>query len=149
MDFILTPWTSNGVPWINLDIFRFQQNIRCMIMAWAELPDLIFIDVMMKLGFESLEVLHKCRQVCKAWNNLILRDIYQSKNKRKIGKILKERIEENWAPGNSPPSEDEISNAKWAGKGCLMLKLVCCGVLGGGGYGLQNFSVSPSPEARA
>ena len=122
MDFILTPWTSNGVPWINLDIFRFQQNIRCLIMAWAELPDLIFIDVMMKLGFESLEVLHKCRQVCKAWNNLILRDIYQSKNKRKIGKILKERIEENWAPGNSPPSEDEISNAKWAGKGCLMLK---------------------------
>ena len=129
MDFILTPWTSNGVPWINLDIFRFQQNIRCLIMAWAELPDLIFIDVMMKLGFESLEVLHKCRQVCKAWNNLILRDIYQSKNKRKIGKILKERIEENWAPGNSPPSEDEISNAKWAGKGCLMLKLVCCGVV--------------------
>ena len=116
-------------------------------MAWAELPDLIFIDVMMKLGFESLEVLHKCRQVCKAWNNLILRDIYQSKNKRKIGKILKERIEENWAPGNSPPSEDEISNAKLAGKDCLMLKLVCYRVLGGGG--LQNFSVSPGPGARA
>ena len=115
-------------------------------MAWAELPDLIFIDVMMKLGFESLEVLHKCRQVCKAWNNLILRDIYQSKNKRKIGKILKERIEENWAPGNSPPSEDEISNAKWAGKGCLMLKLVWCGVVVAYRILVSAQALEPEPE---
>ena len=106
--------TQNGV--------TYRQTHPCIVkdisMAWVELPDLIFVEVMMKVGLESLEGLQRCRQVCKAWNNLILRDIYQSENKRKI---IRERIERNWGPGMFP-SDDEISNAKWAGKGCLMLK---------------------------
>ena len=96
-------------------------NNTCYIsMAWVELPDLILSDIMMKVGLESLEGLHRCRQVCKPWNNLILRDIYQSENKRKI---IKERIERNLGHGMFP-SDDEISNAKWAGKGCLMLRFI-------------------------
>ena len=85
-------------------------------MGWTLLPDLIFIDIMMKVGLENLEGLHRCRQVCKTWDEKILRDICQRKRK-----IMKERIEENWGPGMLP-SDDEISHAKWAGKGCLTSK---------------------------
>ena len=85
-------------------------------MGWTLLPDLIFIDIMMKVGLENLEGLHRCRQVCKTWDEKILRDICQRKRK-----IMKERIEKNWGPGMLP-SDDEISHAKWAGKGCLTSK---------------------------
>jgi len=40
---------------------------------------------------------------------LILRDIWESKSKKKI---MKERIERSWGPGMFP-SDEEISHAKW------------------------------------
>ena len=45
-------------------------------MAWLTLPDLIFSDIMMLIGLESLESLHRCRQVCSKWNEKILSDIW-------------------------------------------------------------------------
>ena len=78
-------------------------------MAWLTLPDLIFIDIMMIVALESLESLHRCRQVCSKWNEIILRDIWGSQSKKKI---MKERIEKNWVPGMFP-SDEEISHAKW------------------------------------
>ena len=68
----------------------------------------------MMVGLESLESLHRCRQVCKTWNGMILRDIWESQTKTKI---IKERIDKNWAPGMLP-SNEEISHAKWLGEGC-------------------------------
>ena len=91
------------------------------VMAWDMLPDLIFSDIMMMVGLESLESLHRCRQVCKTWNEKILRDIWESQSKRKI---IKERIEKNWDLGMYPsddymyPSDEEVSHAKWLGDGC-------------------------------
>ena len=86
-------------------------------MAWLMLPDLIFSDIMMMVGLESLESLHRCRQVCKTWNEMILRDIWESPSRRKI---MKERIEKNWGPDNDMlPTDDEISLAKMLGDGSL------------------------------
>ena len=39
--------------------------------VWQNLSDLIFSDIMMMVGQESLEELQKCRQVCKTWNKMI------------------------------------------------------------------------------
>ena len=83
-------------------------------MAWLTLPDWILSDIMMMVGLKSLESLHRCRQVCKLWNEMILRDIWESQSKKKI---MKDRIERNWGPGMLP-SDEEISHAKWLGDGC-------------------------------
>ena len=89
-------------------------------MVWLMLPDLIFSDIMMMVGLESLESLHRCRQVCKTWNERILQDVWESQSKKRI---MKERIERNWGPGMLP-SDEEISHAKWLGNGCFLRKFI-------------------------
>ena len=39
--------------------------------AWQNLPDVIFGDITMIVGLESLGDLLKCRQVCQSWNIMI------------------------------------------------------------------------------
>ena len=80
-------------------------------MAWLTLPDLIFSDIMMMVGLDSLECLHRCRQVCSQWNEMILDDIWENESKKKI---MKERIEWSWGP-DMFPTDEEISHAKWLG----------------------------------
>ena len=77
-------------------------------MTWLALPEPIFSDIMLMVGLDSLSRLHRCRQVCKTWNELIARVIWDSGNKKMI---LRERIQRNWGPGMLP-SEEEISLAK-------------------------------------
>ena len=49
------------------------------IQDWQNLPDVIFGDIMMIVGLESLETLHACRQVCRSWNEMIVGSkIFQS-----------------------------------------------------------------------
>lgn len=80
-------------------------------MAWLTLPELIFSDIMMMVGLKSLESLHRCRQVCKTWNDMILREIWESQSKKMI---MKEKIEKNWGDGYWMfPSDEDISHAKW------------------------------------
>ena len=74
--------------------------------------DLIFQKIMMLVCLDSLESLHRCRQVCTAWNAMIMQDIWESPSKRNI---IKMRIEKNWAP-EMLPSDEDISHAKWLGK---------------------------------
>ena len=74
-------------------------------------PPEIFDMIMMMVGLSSLESLHRCRQVCSAWNAMILRNIWENPSKRKMIKI---RIERNWGPEVLPSNED-ISHAKWLG----------------------------------
>ena len=85
-------------------------------MTWAVLPELVFSDIMMMVGLDSLESLHRCRQVCKTWNEMILRDIWERQNKKRI---MKERIEKTWGSGMLP-SDEEISHAKWLGNTIIM-----------------------------
>ena len=89
-------------------------------MAWLMLPDMIFSDIMMMVGLESIESLHRCRQVCKLWNEKILRGIWENQRKKKI---MKERIERSWEHGMFPIDE-EISHAKWLGDSHLLLKFI-------------------------
>ena len=73
--------------------------------------DLIFEKIMMMVGLDSLESLHRCEQVCTAWDEMIMKNIWERQSQRNIIKI---RIERNWAPGMLPSDED-ISHAKWLG----------------------------------
>ena len=91
-------------------------------MAWLTLPDLIFSDIMLMVGLDSVESLHRCRQVCSKWNEMILRDIWESQSKKRIMKL---RIAEKWGWGNFDfPSDEDISHAKWLGDGYLLLKFI-------------------------
>ena len=92
---------------------------------WRLLPDLALADIMLMVGLESLESLHRCRQVCRTWNEKIMNNIWGSKRNRKK---IKAKIEKSWGPWMFPslstidrrsmiyPSNEEISHAKWLGK---------------------------------
>ena len=86
-------------------------------MAFNKLPTLIFSDIMMMVGLESLNGLHRCRQVCKTWNELTIQVIWENKSRKQI---MREGIERNWGPGMLP-TDEEISRAKWLGDGGLFL----------------------------
>ena len=86
-------------------------------MDLIKLPDLIFSDILMMVGLESLESLHRCRQVCKTWNEKILRVIWESQSNKQI---MKERIERSWGR-KMLPSDEEIAHAKWLSDDCLLL----------------------------
>ena len=86
-------------------------------MPWRTSPDLIFCEIMMKVGFDSIEALHRCRQVCRIWNEIILRQIWENKSRRRIMKLW---IEKKWGPWKFP-SDEEISPAQWLGDGCLFV----------------------------
>ncbi len=73
--------------------------------------DLIFQKIMMMVGLDSLESLHRCRQVCTAWNTMIMQKIWESPSKRNI---IKMRIERIWGP-EMLPSDEDIAHAKWLG----------------------------------
>ena len=89
-------------------------------MDLVSLPELIFSDIMIMVGLKSLESLHRCRQVCRTWNEMILRDIWANQSRKKIMKMM---IEKNWDPGMLP-TDEEISHAKWLGDHCLLLKFI-------------------------
>ena len=86
--------------------------------------DLIFGKIMMMVGLDSLESLHSCRQVCSAWNTMIMQNIWENPSKRNI--IIKS-IEKKWGWGwdeefnltpldyEMLPDKDEISHVKWLG----------------------------------
>ena len=90
---------------------------------WRLLPDLALADVMLMVGLDSLESLHRCRQVCRTWNEKIMNNIWGNKRNKKI---IKAKIEKSWGPWMHPsmfskririfPSNDELSHAKWLGK---------------------------------
>jgi len=83
---------------------------------WLRLPELLFSDIMMMVGLESLNRLHGCRQVCSTWNEMILRVIWESPSKRRI---MKERIERSWGP-DMFPSDEQISRARWLEKRAIL-----------------------------
>ena len=74
-------------------------------------PD-IFDKIMMMVGLSSLESLHRCRQVCSAWNAMIMENIWENQNKKNI---IKKKIEKIWASPSLPSNIEEISHAKWLG----------------------------------
>ena len=76
------------------------------------LPEEILSEIWLMVGLESLESLHRCRQVCQTWNELLMKNIWEASSKKNIIAI---RIQRNWGQGMLPSSE-EISHARWLGK---------------------------------
>ena len=77
------------------------------------------------IGQESpdTDTLDNCREVCRDWNEMIKRSVWQKPNK-KWGIITKSMIEKNWslAPG-SLPSDKMIFHAKGLGESNKTLKI--------------------------
>ena len=110
---------------------------------WLILPEILFTEIMLMVGLQSIDSLHKSRQVCSAWNENILRLIWKNLHKKKLIKL---RIKEDWRyiskfmPKNvnfgyigwnledtfrQIPSSHEVSYAKWLEKkGLLPTKVV-------------------------
>ena len=97
-------------------IALIQQQARCRDRVLT-LPDVFRIIIQM-VGLESLNDLHRCRQVCSSWNQKILSLVWRSETSRRI---LMARIRSNWGPGLLP-TDEEISRAKSLGEGCLFLE---------------------------
>ena len=58
---------------------------------WLRLPALVQTDLMMEVGLNSLEDLHTCRQVCRAWNEQIVKNVWgNASNRNKLENKLKE-----------------------------------------------------------
>ena len=83
-----------------------------LVLNAINIPEEILGEIWLMVGLESLESLHRCRQVCQAWNELIMKNIWKNPSKRNI---MATRIQRNWGPGMLPSSED-ISHAKWLGR---------------------------------
>ena len=71
----------------------------------------IFDKIMMMIVLSSVESLHRCRQVCRTWNAMIMENIWESPSKRNI---IKMRIEKIWGPALKPYSVD-ILYTQWKG----------------------------------
>ena len=81
---------------------------------WRKLPDLVFNDVMLIVGHQNIEDLDSCRQVCRAWNAMIMNKIWENPTK-KWGTVIQQRIERSWGPENFP-SDEKITYAQSLGK---------------------------------
>ena len=67
--------------------------------GWHTMPDLPFTDIMMMVGLENIESLHRCRQVCKNWDEKIMSNIWENPRRKNIMKTRIERVwsqEERW-----------------------------------------------------
>ena len=83
----------------------------------------IFEEIMLMIGHDSLENLDKCRQVCKSWNAMIMNKIWENPTK-KWGTIIQRRIERIWEDKDYYPSDEKISQAKLLGKHRLTILLI-------------------------
>ena len=79
---------------------------------WLSLPDLVRDEIMLKVGLDNLESLHRCRQVCRAWNEGILTNIWGNTSK---SNVIRNKVEKDWRPGKWP-SDNQIFHIKWLGK---------------------------------
>ena len=82
---------------------------------WSRLPDIALDDVMLMVGLESLESLHRCRQVCRMWNEKIMTNIWGNKKKKRIITAKIEIKFNSEYGGDTFPSNEEISHVKWLG----------------------------------
>ena len=74
------------------------------------MPVLVFSDIMMKIGSESLENIQKSRQVCKSWNEMILGMTKHQEDK--LRKSAGQRIRSKFSDNLFVPSLKLIFKAK-------------------------------------
>ena len=86
--------------------------------GWQNLPDIVFCDMMVMLGLDCLEDLHKCRQVCQSWNVMMSQMIkYKKSNIRTKAETLATKPREEWVWSHSPPIPKIVTAASLAHHG--------------------------------
>ena len=98
-----------------LDVNVFKMTASSVNPNWLLLPDLVFNGIMLMLGLEDFEILDRCRQVCKLWNVMIMRNLWENPSKS-WGSVMKRRMENCWNTRGSYPSDKHISQALMLGK---------------------------------
>ena len=91
-----------------LKLLRKKPQKRCAG-AWNSLPSIAFEKILLFLVQQSVEDLHKCRMVCKSWNNRIKNE-FCIINRREV---VQQRMNFNWKEGLYP-SRCEVLQAKKA-----------------------------------
>ena len=76
--------------------------------------DLILENIMLMIGHTSLESLDICRQVCTAWNAMIINKIWENPTK-KWGTIIQRRIERSLRIKEYFPTDKQITRAELLG----------------------------------
>ena len=71
------------------------------VIDWTKLPYQILEEVMLMIGQSCPEDLDRCRQVCKVWNVMIMRKLWERPT-RKWGAIIGTRIEQSWSNEHFP-----------------------------------------------
>ena len=101
---------------------KFEEQRKGEIMSWRTLSDLFFRDIVVMVGRESLEDLHKCRQVCQDWKVMISQ---MNKCKKNLARIrfgpgpvfpIYKKMLHDW---KTPSLPDLITLAFWAHHGFL------------------------------
>ena len=91
-----------------------------MSLSWQNLPDLIYSDIMVMLGLNSFTDLHKCRKVCRIWNQITSQ---MSKNKKATIRTKVESlaapIRAKWVDWYAPSLPEIFTAAKLAHHGML------------------------------
>ena len=102
--------TVNGS--VNVQNKRPKMSLKTVAEGWQNFPDLIFCDIIMMVGLESLEDLHKCRQVCQSWNVMTSQMPWLKKDTiRKRADSLALQIRKKWVSLFYTPSLLEIVTA--------------------------------------
>ena len=88
--------------------------------GWQNLPDIVISDIMMMLGLDCLEDLHKCRQLCQSWNVMISQMIkYKKGNIRRKAQTLATKARDKWLWSDSLPLPKIVTATSLAHHGML------------------------------
>jgi len=88
--------------------------------VWQNLPDLIFSDLMLMVGLESIHNLEKCRKVCHSWNMMMSQITKQKKEViRREAESLAEMIRVKVKDPNKPLLPEITTAASLAHHGVL------------------------------
>ena len=88
--------------------------------VWQNFPDLVFSDLMLMVGLESIHNIQKCREVCHSWNMRILHITKQKKDViKREAESLAERIRVKVDCPNKPSLPEITTAASLAHHGVL------------------------------
>ena len=88
--------------------------------VWQNLPDLVFSDLILMVGLESIHNLQKCREVCHRWNMMMSQITKQKKEViRREAESLAEMIRVKVKDPNKPLLPEITTAASLAHHGLL------------------------------
>ena len=88
--------------------------------SWQTLPNIIFGDILVMVGLNSLEDFKKCHQVCQSWNVIIAHMTkYEKDTIRREADNLASQIRKNWMFLHEPKLPEITTAASLVSNGLL------------------------------